>query len=71
MSTNNAGILVTFEDDISDEAVEELRRLLFWVKGVVGVQPVQNNIDVVLAQSRADHDWRMAIIALLKDKANL
>ena len=67
MSTNTSGLLVTFKDDIDDETADELARLLRFIKGVIDVQPVPQNIDQTLGQMRADSEWRTKLVVMLRE----
>lgn len=68
MSERHAGYIVTLAEDIQADEAADIFTALHMIRGVIDVQPVTASAETVIAQARADNEWRERLIGLLKDK---
>ena len=67
MTDRHAGYVVTLTDDIREDDAEAIINALRLIKGVVSVQPVAGDHQLVIAKERVREEYRAKLIALLRD----
>lgn len=67
MTTRHAGYLITLADDIREDDAEQIITALRMVKGVLKVSPVPHDYNTVIAQDRANSEWRQRLFKLLEE----
>lgn len=68
MTDRHAGYIVTLGADIREDDAEAVITALRMVKGVIAVDPLVFDHDLLMAQRRADDEWRKRIYNLLDRK---
>ena len=66
MSERYAGFVVTLAEDLNQQEMEQALTVLGWIRGVVSVQPVAGDVQLLLAQARAERAVEMKIWEALK-----
>lgn len=56
MTDRFRGLLVTFAKDVREDDAEAHINAIRMIKGVLDVQPVPSNIDLVISESRVRHE---------------
>lgn len=67
MADRHAGYLVTFDDNIHPDDAKAVIGALRMIRGVIAVEPVTANHELVIAKQRVDLEWRRRIAGLLDD----
>ena len=67
MTDRYAGFVVTLEENIREDAAEEILTALRMVKGVLSVEPVTDTFEVQMGKSRALSEFRSALLDLYRE----
>jgi hypothetical protein len=67
MTDRHAGYLVTLAEDIREDDAEAVITALRMIRGVIAVEPVEMDTSIMIAQQRADAEWRERVAGLLRD----
>ena len=65
MTDRHAGYIVTLDRDIRDDDAQPILDALRMIQGVIDVHPVVADTPLMMAQARADVEWRKRIVAML------
>lgn len=68
MTDRHAGYLVTLANDMREDDAEAVMTALRMVRGVISVEPVQANIDQMIAMGRVNAEWTDRLFDLLRHK---
>jgi hypothetical protein len=66
MTTRHAGYIVVLRDDLREDDAQKVITALGMIQGVLSVQPVEANGHDLIAQARADENWRAALVTLVQ-----
>lgn len=60
MTTRHSAYLIVLEEDIREDDAESLIQMLYWIKGIIDVKPVDTSpLDISIAKSRLKHElWK-------------
>lgn len=70
MTDRHAGYLVMLKQDISEDDAEHTIHALRMIKGVLSVEPIVADADLMIAEARAVSEWRSKISRLLWPERN-
>lgn len=66
MTDRHAGYIVVLDVDLRDDDAEPILNALRMISGVQSVEPIVADLDLHIAQSRADAAWQQRILGLLR-----
>ena len=67
MTDRHAAYFVVLASDMrEDDAEESVLTALRMVKGVASVRPVPSSVEVAIAATRRDIEWRSELLALME-----
>lgn len=69
MTDRHAGYVVTLNEDIREDDAEAIINAIRMVKGVIDVRPIVSNVELMIAEDRADQEWREKIRQLLLNRS--
>lgn len=67
MTDRHAGYVITLAKDIREDDAEHIINALRMIKGVLNVQPIVSDVELMLAKDRVDLQWREKLHQLLRD----
>ncbi len=67
MTARHAGYIVTLAEDIREDDADHIMTALRMVSGVVSVQPVTANHEMVIARQQVHGEVRGKVLRLLKE----
>lgn len=67
MTDRHAGYVVVLDDDIREDDAQFVINALRMVKGVVAVEPVAGDHQLLIAQQRVRAEARERVVALLRE----
>jgi hypothetical protein len=67
MTDHHAGYVVALDHNIREDDAQAVLAALSMVKGVIGVEPVEADLSLQVAQMRADSEIRTRLWNALKD----
>lgn len=70
MTDRHAGYIVTLADNLRDDDAEPILNALRMISGVLSVEPIVADVDLHIAQSRADAAWQQRILRLLGEDSD-
>lgn len=65
MTDRHSGYLVTLAADIREDDAQPLLAAMRLLRGVIAVEPIINLPEVMIAEARANADWRDRILEML------
>lgn len=68
MTDRHAAYVVTLAKDMREDNAEAVMTALRMVRGVISVEPVQANIDQMIAMGRVNAEWTDRLFDLLRNK---
>jgi len=67
MGDKYKGLLVTFENDLNEEAMEMVKQSILMTKGVLDVSEIKSNFDDYINRKRVKHEMLEKIYELFKE----
>lgn len=67
MTDRHSGYVVTLSDDIREDEAQGIINALTLIKGVVSVQPIAGDYQLVVAKERVRGEYRQKLLDLLKE----
>lgn len=61
-----AGFVVTLAEGLHEDGVDGAVNALRHIRGVVDVQPVEDDVATMMARIRVDQEWRERLIKLMR-----
>jgi len=67
MSDRYSGLIVTFKEPIKDEDADKIIELFYQIKNVVNVQPVVDDVLMVVAKNQIRHEFTEKLWKVIYD----
>jgi hypothetical protein len=67
VTDRHSAYIVILKDDIREDDAEPTINALRMIQGVASVEPVVATYEQMVAYGRANHEWHMRILQMLKD----
>lgn len=68
MTDRHAGYIITLERDIREDDAQAITNAIGQIRGVIDVQPIIADSNLMMAEARAVAEWRSKIIGVLWPK---
>jgi len=67
MTDRHAGYVVVLAEDVREDDAEGILNAIRMIRGVASAEPIIADLDIHIAQSRADQKWRERLYELLRE----